>query len=164
MSLVTSRDGGEAHVCGLTGAFDLFLAAVIVVWRLRGEGGDRGTRAVRLFGVTFFALARYLAVESIRDLAIHAGPGQSATGLTVAGATVIVMPGLAVAKRRTGHALGNRSLPTLPRRPSVPSPPPPWWALGLDTGLGWWWADPAPRASGRLRRRFPGAGRRRPAW
>src|SRR5208282_6792514 len=46
-----------------------FFSAAIVVWQLRSEDEDRETRAVRLIGVTFFALAVYLTVESIRDLA-----------------------------------------------------------------------------------------------
>jgi divalent metal cation (Fe/Co/Zn/Cd) transporter len=79
-----------------------FCAAAIVVWQLRGEGEERETRAVRLIGVTFFALALYLTIEGIRDLITHARPGQSAPGLAIAGAALIVMPLLAVAKRRTG--------------------------------------------------------------
>ncbi len=43
-------------------------AAAVVVWQLRGEAEDRETRAVRLIGVTFFALAADLAVPSIRRL------------------------------------------------------------------------------------------------
>jgi hypothetical protein len=83
-----------------------------VVWQLRGEeeGEERETRAARLIGVTFFALVLYLAVEGIRDLVTHARPGQSAAALAVTGTALVVMPGLAVAKRRTGHALGNRML------------------------------------------------------
>ncbi len=87
-----------------------FFAAAVVVWQLRGEGEERETRAVRLIGGTFFALALYLAVEGIRDLIAGAHPGQSAPGLAVAAAALIVMPLLAVAKRRTGRALGNRTL------------------------------------------------------
>ena len=89
-----------------------FFAAAVVVWQLRGEerGEERETRAVRLIGVTFFALALFLAVEGIRDLITQARPGQSTAGLAVAGAALIVMPCLAVAKRRTGRALGNRTL------------------------------------------------------
>jgi divalent metal cation (Fe/Co/Zn/Cd) transporter len=93
-----------------------FFAAAIVVWQLRGGGEERETRAVRLIGVTFFALALYLTVEGIRDLVTHARPGQSAAGLAVAGAALIVVPVLAVAKRRTGQALGNRTLPALASR------------------------------------------------
>jgi len=60
--------------------------------------------------VTFFALAAYLAAESIHDLVTHARPEQSLPGLAVTAAALLVMPGLAVAKRRTGQALGNRTL------------------------------------------------------
>ena len=42
-----------------------FAAAAVVVWQLRGGGGERETRALRLIGVTFFVLAAYLAAESI---------------------------------------------------------------------------------------------------
>ncbi len=78
-----------------------FAPAGIVVWQLRGEG--RQTRAVRLIGVTFFALAAYLAVEGIHDLAGRARPGHPVPGLAVAAAALAVMPLLAVAKRRTGQ-------------------------------------------------------------
>jgi divalent metal cation (Fe/Co/Zn/Cd) transporter len=123
-----------------------FFAAAVVVWQLRGEEEEqRETRAVRLIGVTFFALALYLAVEAIRDLATHARPGQSPAGLAVAGAALVVMPALAVAKRRTGRALGNRTL-------IADSAETAFCALtsaatllgvGFSSWLGWWWADPA---------------------
>ena len=122
-----------------------FFAAAIVVWQLRGQGEDRETRAVRLIGVTFFALAVYLTVQGLRDLAGHARPEQSTAGLSVAAAALIVMPLLAVAKRRTGRALGNQTL-------IADSAESAFCALtsaaallgvGLNTWLGWWWADPA---------------------
>ena len=122
-----------------------FFAAAIVIWQLRGEGEERETRAVRLIGVTFFALAAYLTVESTRDLAGHARPGQSVPGLAVAAAALLVMPALAIAKRRTGRAMGNRTL-------IADSAETAFCALtsaatllgvGLNTWAGWWWADPA---------------------
>jgi divalent metal cation (Fe/Co/Zn/Cd) transporter len=51
-------------------------------------------------------MAAYLTVESIRDLATQARPEHSVPGLAVTAAALIVMPVLAMAKRRTGHALG----------------------------------------------------------
>lgn len=90
-------------------AWTEFFAAV-VVWQLRGESEDRERRAVRLIGITFFALAAYLAVESIRDLISQARPGQSPTGIAVTSAALLVMPSLAVAEHRTGKALGARTL------------------------------------------------------
>jgi divalent metal cation (Fe/Co/Zn/Cd) transporter len=122
-----------------------FFAAAVVVWQLRGDGEERETRAVRLIGLTFFALAAYLAAESIRDLAGHARPGQSVAGLAVTAAALLVMPGLALAKHRTGQALGSRTL-------IADSAETAFCAFtsgaallgtGLNSWLGWWWADPA---------------------
>ena len=80
-----------------------FADAAVVVWQLRGENEDRETRAVRLIGITFFALAAYLAAGSIRDLLSQARPGQSPAGIAVATAALLVMPSLAVAKHRTAR-------------------------------------------------------------
>jgi len=122
-----------------------FFAAAIVIWQLRGEGEERETRAVRLIGATFFALALYLAVEGIRDLVTHARPGPSAAGLAVAAAALLVMPLLAVAKRRTGHALGNRTLIADSAETAFCAftSAATLLGVGLNTWLGWWWADPA---------------------
>ena len=124
-----------------------FFAAAVVVWQLRGEeqGQQRETRAVRLIGVTFFALALYLAVEGIRDMITQARPGQSAAGLAVAGAALVVMPALAVAKRRTGQALGNRTLIADSAETAFCAftSAATLLGVGLNTWLGWWWADPA---------------------
>ena len=79
-----------------------FAAAAVVVWQLRGEAEDRETRAVRLIGVTFFALAADLAVPSIRDLVTQARAGQSVPGLAVTSAALVIMPTLPIAKHRTG--------------------------------------------------------------
>ena len=122
-----------------------FFAAAIVVWQLRGEGEDRETRAVRLIGVTFFALAVYLTVQSLRDLAGHARPEQSVAGLAVAAAALIVMPLLAAAKRRTGRALGNATLIADSAESAFCAftSAAALLGVGLNAWLGWWWADAA---------------------
>ncbi len=131
---------------GLDSVIELF-SAVIVIWQLRGEiaGQDRQTRAVRLIGVTFFALAAYLTVESIRDLATAARPGQSVPGLAVTAAALIVMPALAIAKRRTGQALCNRTLVADSAETAfcAVTSAAALLGVGLNAWLGWWWADPA---------------------
>jgi len=133
---------------GLDSVLEL-AAAAAVVWQLRGgeegEGEDRERRAVRLIGVTFFALAAYLAVEAARDLAGHARPAFSPAGLAIAAAALLVMPALAVAKRRTGQALGNQALiadsaeTALCALTSAAA----LIGVGLNAGAGWWQADPA---------------------
>jgi divalent metal cation (Fe/Co/Zn/Cd) transporter len=124
-----------------------FFAATIVIWQLRGEvaGRQRETRAVRLIAVTFFALAAYLAAESIHDLVTRARPGESAAGLAITAAALVVMPVLAVAKRRTGQALGNRTLVAESAEIAfcAYTSAAALAGVGLNTALGWWWADPA---------------------
>jgi divalent metal cation (Fe/Co/Zn/Cd) transporter len=122
-----------------------FCAAAIVVWQLRGGGEERETRAVKLIGVTFFALAAYLAVAGSRDLALRSRPGQSAAGLAVTAAALVVMPLLALAKHRTGRAMGNRTLMADAAESAFCAftSGAALAGLGLNAGLGWWWADPA---------------------
>jgi divalent metal cation (Fe/Co/Zn/Cd) transporter len=122
-----------------------FFAAAIVVWQLRGGGAERQTRAVRLIGVTFFALAAYLAAESIRDLIGQTRPELSIAGIAVTAAALLVMPVLALAKLRTGQALGNRTLIADAAESALCAATSGAALLGiaLSAGLGWWWADPA---------------------
>jgi divalent metal cation (Fe/Co/Zn/Cd) transporter len=122
-----------------------FFAAATVVWQLRGEGEDRETRAVRLIGVTFFALAVYLTVQSLRDLAGHARPAQSVAGLAVTAGALIVMPLLAAAKRRTGRALGNATLIADSAESAFCAftSAAALLGVGLNAWLRWWWADAA---------------------
>jgi divalent metal cation (Fe/Co/Zn/Cd) transporter len=131
---------------GLDSVIEL-LSATIVIWQLRGEiaGQDRQTRALRLIGVTFFALAAYLTAESIRDLVTAARPGQSIPGLAVTAAALIVMPALAIAKRRTGQKLGNRTLVADSAETAfcAYTSAAALLGVGLNAWLGWWWADPA---------------------
>lgn len=129
---------------GLDSVIELFSAG-IVVWQLRGDAEDRETRAVRLVGVTFFALAAYLVAESIHDLVSLARPEQSVAGLAVTAAALLIMPGLAIAKRRTGQALGNRTLIADSAETAFCAftSAAALIGLGLNAWLGWWWADPA---------------------
>lgn len=121
-------------------------SALIVIWQLRGEtaGEDRDTRAVRLVGVTFFALAAYLTAAAIRDLVTGARPASSTAGLAITAAALVVMPVLAVAKRRTGQALGSHTLVADSAETAFCAYTSAAALLGvaLNAGLGWWQADP----------------------
>ena len=131
---------------GLDSVIEL-AAAAIVIWQLRGEtaGQDRDTRAVRLVGVTFFALAAYLTAEGIASLVTAARPAPSPAGLAITAAALAVMPALAVAKRRTGRALGSRTLVADSAETAFCAWTSAAALLGvtLNTAFGWWQADPA---------------------
>jgi divalent metal cation (Fe/Co/Zn/Cd) transporter len=124
-------------------------AAVIVAWRLHQErrsgcmeAYDR--RATRLIAVAFVALAAYVWIDAIGDLAGRARPEASIPGLVLAVVSVILMPRLARAKRALAPALGSQAVSADAQQTSL-------CALlsavlivgvGLNTLFGWWWADP----------------------
>jgi divalent metal cation (Fe/Co/Zn/Cd) transporter len=122
-----------------------FFAAAAVVWQLHGTvSEERETPALRLIGGTFFALAAYLTVESIIDLVNQNRPEQSTAGIAVTAAALIVMPLLALAKRRTGQQLGNRTLIADAAESAFCAftSAAALLGIGLSAWLGWWWADP----------------------
>ena len=75
----------------------------------------------------------------------RARPGESIPGLAITAAALIVMPALAIAKRRTGQALGNRTLITESAETAfcAYTSAATLAGVGLNTAAGWWWADPA---------------------
>jgi divalent metal cation (Fe/Co/Zn/Cd) transporter len=124
-------------------------AALVLAWRLRQErrsgcmvGYDR--TATRLIAAAFVALAAYVWVDAIGDLAGHTRPQASVPGLLLALASVVLMPRLARAKRALAPALGSQAVSADAQQTSL-------CALlsavlivgvGLNTVFGWWWADP----------------------
>ena len=128
---------------GLDSAIEVFSASV-VIWQLRGASEARERRALRLIGLTFFALAAYVGFESLRDLFTQSRSETSVPGVVVSAAALIVMPTLAWAKRRTGRALGSRTILADAAETLFCA----WLAaatlagLLLNATLGWWWADP----------------------
>jgi divalent metal cation (Fe/Co/Zn/Cd) transporter len=124
-------------------------AALILAWRLHQErrggcmvGYDR--TATRLIAAAFVALAAYVWVGAIGDLAGRARPDASIPGLVLAVASVILMPRLARAKRALAPALGSQAVSADAQQTSLCA------VLsgvlivgvGLNTVFGWWWADP----------------------
>lgn len=128
---------------GLDSAIEVFSASV-VIWQMRGAAEERERRALRLIGFTFFALAAYVGFESLRDLITQSRPETSIPGVLISAAALIVMPTLAWAKRRTGTALGSRTILADAAETLFCA----WLAAATLAGLllnstfGWWWADP----------------------
>lgn len=126
------------------------LSGGIMVWRfsrrdLSEEDEERiEQRAVKLVGVTFLLLGAYVLYESAEKLYRQEAPEASLGGIILAIVSLVIMPWLARAKRRTGEALGSASLLGDAKETLACA----WLSvalllgLGLNALLGWWWADP----------------------
>ena len=119
-------------------------AAGVVVWELRGGAEDRERTALRLIAMTLFALAAYVAVSATRDLLLAERPHESIPGIAIAVASLVVMPLLASAKRRTGQALNSNTLVADSAETLLCTYLSAILLAGLvlNAAFGWWWADP----------------------
>jgi divalent metal cation (Fe/Co/Zn/Cd) transporter len=86
------------------------LAGFIIVWRFgmrRRDSEAAERRAQQLVAVSFFILAAYVGIESVKTLFGAHHPETSWVGIGLAAFTAPTMPLLARAKQRVGHALGS---------------------------------------------------------
>jgi divalent metal cation (Fe/Co/Zn/Cd) transporter len=88
------------------------LVALQLTARLRHGRADeeKERRTLKAVAITFFVLAAYIVVESIRSLAGGETPEQSPLGLGILTASAVFMPILAAAKRRVGERLAGDRL------------------------------------------------------
>ena len=128
---------------GFDSTIEVF-AASVVIWEFRGLEEDRERTALRLIAVSFFVLAAYVTFESVRDLVAHTEPGESVPGIVLAALSLVVMPVLAVVKRRTGEAMGSATLIADAAETMLCSLLSLVLLIGLvlNATVGWWWADP----------------------
>ena len=124
-------------------------AALILAWRLAQERRtgckqDVDKRAQRLIATSFAALALYVGVESIRDLAMADRPDESPVGIVMAALSLVVMPFLARAKRRQAPLMGSRAVDAEAKQTLLCAFLSGALLVGLsaNAALGWWWADP----------------------
>jgi divalent metal cation (Fe/Co/Zn/Cd) transporter len=89
------------------------LSGFILIWRLKKSGGEdeRSERnAARFVGATFWILGAYVLAESVKKIIGRESALPSPLGIAIAGASVLVMPVLGLAKYRLGKRLGLKSL------------------------------------------------------
>lgn len=125
-------------------------AAAVVLHRLLADlrggevDGEAERRALRFIALTFFALALYVTVEGTLRLRSGEAPDTSLVGVVLTGASVLVMPWLARAKRRAGEALGSRLVVADAAETRLCA----WLSVSTFAGLlaysalGWTWLDP----------------------
>ena len=128
-------------------------SGAILIWRLWAEQSAHDEAAIerldrrahRLVGVSLFLLAAYIAFDAARALRAREQPEASWVGIGVTSLSIGAMWWLARAKRTAATSLGSRALAADSFQTSAC-----FWlsiitlsGVGLNTFLGWWWADPA---------------------
>jgi divalent metal cation (Fe/Co/Zn/Cd) transporter len=125
----------------------------MLLWRLQVEsrGGavervERAEqRAERVVAVTLALLCAYVLVSAVYGLIAHTTPENSPLGIGVSAAAVLVMPYLALVKRRIASRIHSEAL----AGDAVESITCAYMAgtvlvgLGLFALFGWWWVDKA---------------------
>jgi divalent metal cation (Fe/Co/Zn/Cd) transporter len=121
------------------------LSGGILLWRLQRDqtAGNRERSALTLVGVSFFLLALYVAVEAAMSLVHRKRPEVSVVGIVLSVVSLIVMPLLARAKRRTAARLESRALYADSRQTDICAYLSAILLVGLllNAAFDWWWAD-----------------------
>lgn len=120
-------------------------SGLIILWQFRHAMPEsRERRALRLMAVSFFALAAYVTFESARALVGGHDPDSSMVGIGLAVVSLIIMPFLSYAQRRTGTALGSNAVVADSTQTLMCTYLSAVLLAGLvlNATLGWSWADP----------------------
>lgn len=120
-------------------------SGLIILWQFRHPMPEsRERRALKLMALSFFALAAYVTVESARALFSGHEPDASPVGIALAAASLLVMPFLSWAQRRTGRSLGSNAVVADSTQTLLCTYLSGVLLAGLllNATLGWSWADP----------------------
>jgi divalent metal cation (Fe/Co/Zn/Cd) transporter len=136
---------------GLDSVIEL-AAASALLWRLqvqaRGADPERVERAERtvhrFVGATFLALAAYVSAQGAYALYAREVAEESALGIALAIASLVIMPAVALLKLRAARELDSRALRAEAKETLACSYLSFALLLGLTANALWglWWADP----------------------
>ena len=120
-------------------------SAAIVAWQFSARDPEMRERtALRVIAWSFFALAAYVSVESLRSLLGSVEADHSTIGIVLASVSLLVMPFLSYAQRRTGRELGSATAVADSKQTLLCTYLSAVLLVGLlfNSLFGWSWADP----------------------
>ena len=120
-------------------------SATIVAWQFSSaDPAARERTALRVIAISFFALAAYVSVESLRALLGAGEPSPSTVGIALAAVSLVAMPALSLAQRKAGRALGSASAVADSKQTLLCTYLSGVLLVGLvaNSAFGWSWADP----------------------
>ncbi|MGB5012749.1 MAG: cation transporter [Pyrinomonadaceae bacterium] len=118
-------------------------SGAIILWRL-ASGEHRERLALRLVGVSFLALAAYVAFDAVKSLWLRELPETTYIGISIAALSLVVMPFLAYQKRKVAAQLNSDAMAADSRQTDICAylSAVLLGGLVLNAVFGWWWADP----------------------
>ena len=119
-------------------------SAVALSWQFSSKDPERREHlTLRLIAISFFALALFVSVDSVRSLAGGGGAQHSTPGIVIAALSLAIMPVLSWLQRRAGRELGSRTAVADSKQTLLCTYLSAVLLVGLvlNSTLGWWWAD-----------------------
>lgn len=120
-------------------------SAAAVAWQFASrDPAAREKIALRVIAFSFFGLAFYVSVDSVRGLLGVGEAEHSAIGIGLAAASLVIMPVLSWAQRRAGRELGSASAVADSKQTLLCTYLSAVLLVGLllNSIFGWSWADP----------------------
>ncbi|MGW1848178.1 cation transporter [Streptomyces sp. NPDC001966] len=123
-------------------------SAAAVAWQFSARDHAvreaREQRTLQIIAISFFALAAYVSVDSIRALTGTSEADHSIPGIVLAALSLAIMPFLSAAQRKAGRELGSASAVADSKQTLLCTYLSAALLVGLLANLllGWSWADP----------------------
>jgi divalent metal cation (Fe/Co/Zn/Cd) transporter len=119
-------------------------SAVALSWQFSAKDPERREHlTLRLIAFSFFALALFVTVDSVRSLTGGGEAQHSTPGIVIAALSLAVMPVLSWLQRRAGRELGSKTAVADSKQTLLCTYLSAVLLAGLvlNSSLGWWWAD-----------------------
>ena len=149
-SLIAGFLAGSVALVGF--GFDSVIevtASIAAQWRLRADVDVEHRERVEVFtlrivGACFLGLALYILLDAANTLWQGRAPDRSPLGVAILALSVIVMPVLAISKKKVARALASGALEAEATQTSLCAYLSVIGLAGvaLNAAAGWWWADP----------------------
>ncbi|MDX2377578.1 cation transporter [Microbacterium sp. LRZ72] len=120
------------------------LSAAAVAWQFTRRDPERWEKGtLRVIAVAFFALAAYVTASSVLALVGQVDVEHSTLGIVITALSVVIMPFLSFAERRTGRELGSATAVADSKQTLICTYLSAAVLIGLvvNSLFGWWWAD-----------------------
>ncbi len=119
-------------------------SAVALSWQFSAKDPEqREHLTLRIIAISFFALAAFVTVDSVRSLTGGGEAQHSTAGIVIAALSLAIMPVLSWLQRRAGRELGSRTAVADSKQTLLCTYLSAVLLVGLvlNSTLGWWWAD-----------------------